>query len=199
MRNIVAMLTILLIATALSMASVDTAHAATMTGTFTWDWTNGGTSTLSNGTAVLSAKSIFAYEGPFSGTSNATEKAYFHPDQSGSIAMVETFTGSFNGSKHGSIVFQGVGYFEGPGEYHYVAVSFSDGTGGLAGLQGTFSKGTTGVWNCNFSGSSCTVQGTYTVTSAMWSSPVPEFSSLALVILFASGVCLTMLRRKRAA
>lgn len=201
MGRITAMLTLALIILMLSLSSMNTVHAATMSGKFTWSRIDAGSLTFQNGTVVYLGKDTVVYQGPFSGSSNATDREYSHPaGEPGSIAMAETFIGSFNGSEQGSIDFQGLGHYEGYGEPNYLAVSFSHGTGGLTGLQGTFTRQSPGG-TCDIGATACTFQGTYTVKSARWeNTPVPEFSSLTLpitLVFFASILCLTTLRRRK--
>jgi len=199
-RKIAAILLIIMTLAALSMSSINTAHAATMTGTYTLQWTWTGHTTLANGTVVDYAKDATTYLGAFSGTSNGAEKDYEHPDGSGTFAIVENFTGSFNASKSGAITFRDVGYYKGYGLPNYWEASFSGGTGGLAGLQGVLAAKTPGG-ACSGAGTFCTFQGTYTVTSATWETPVPEFpntTQLITVGLFAISIGLIILKRKHA-
>jgi len=199
-KRLAVLLAVLLIPLALSISPTSVVRAATMTGTFTWNWTYAGGKVLSNGTRVYYAKDTFVYQGVFSGNSTANDTEYGHPDESGTMAMFETFTGSFNGSQQGSEIFQGVGYYEGYGEPNYLAISFSGGTGGLAGLKGTLTRASPEGGDCTSTGSACTFHGKYTVTAATWgNNPVPEFSDITLpiIVMFTTAVSLTMLRRRK--
>ena len=179
------MLTILLIPLAISIVSVNTAHATTMTGSFTGSYRV--VTTFANGTMFETG--VFKFIGLLRGNTTLSENDIPTSASTGNFHGVDTFTGSFNGSAVGSISGSYSGTWN-DSRFQYPAHSWSGGTGGLAGLQLTVA----------FQGTmySYSVTGTYAVTSATWGAkPVPEFSNLALVILFASGVCLTMLRRKR--
>ena len=198
-RNIVAILSIIIAIVALSMSSVNTVHASTMNGTYKLSWTWTGQITLANGTVVDYAKDATVYLGVFSGSSTGAEKDYEHPDGSGTFAVVENFTGSFNASKPGVITFHDEGYYEGYGEPNHWVSSFSGGSSGLTGLQGVVVAQSPGG-ACNSAGTFCAFQGTYTVTSATWGDPepIPEFSTFALPLIlgFAFSICFTLRRKK---
>jgi len=198
MRKIALVLIVLLIPLVLSIYTVRMVHATTMTGTFKLGWTMLRSKALANGTLVTYAKDSTVYQGVFSGSSNATETDYNHPDDSGSLHEVESFIGSFNGSQQGALTFQDFGYYLATNA-GYWAASFGNGTGGLAGLQGTLTGQYPGTV-CNGMGTFCSMQGTYTVITASWgSTPAPEFSDMTLpmLVLFTTAVSLVILRRRK--
>jgi hypothetical protein len=175
------------------MSTMTIVHAGNAGGSFT-----GGqppATTLANGTMV--AKGQFIWKGILSGDSNWTEYDTTNWDGSGVFHGVDMFTGSFNGSKSGSMDSQYSGGYSGTGPFQGTE-SWSGGTGGLTGLH--LETTWNGVGNCNAM-NSCSFTGTYVVTSATWeNAPVPEFSNLALLMvlmLFASVACLTTLKRKK--
>ena len=166
MRKIAAMLTLLFVTLILSCMRMNTVHAV-MTGTFTEEWTETGSSTLSNGTSIGYYKDTFVYSGVFSGNSTGNETDYSALSGGGRFRAVENFAGSFNASQPGALTFQDEGYYSGIGLAGHWASSFSGGTDGLAGLQGTM-EAQYPEGSCSWIGNSCSVQGTYTVTSATW-------------------------------
>jgi len=189
------MLTILLIPLAISIVSVNTAHATTMTGSFTGSYRV--VTTFANGTMFETG--VFKFIGLLRGNTTLSENDIPTSASTGNFHGVDTFTGSFNGSAVGAMLGSYSGTWDASG-FQYAAHTWSGGTGGLAGLQLTVAWQGETVGCPSGTSVACYVDGTYTVTSATWGAkPVPEFSNLALVILFASGVCLTMLRRKRTA
>lgn len=197
MRKIAYVLILLLVPIVLAMSTVNTVHAATMTGTYSQTWTETGSSSLPNGTSIYYGKDTFVYKGAFSGSSAGNETDYSRV-VGGTFRAVENFTGSFNASQQGALTFQDEGWYLGTGEAGSWATSFSGGTGGLAGLHGTMTVQYPGG-TCNTAGSFCTFQGTYTVTSASWVNPVPEFSNITLpiVVLFTTTISLAILKRRR--
>ena len=199
MSKFAPMLTLLFIPLLLSYMLMNPVHAG-LTGRYSQKWTETGSSTLANGTSLYYAKDTFTYNGAFSGSSIGNETDNSPPtSEGGTFWAIEHFTGSFNASQQGALTFHDSGYYQGTGEAGGWATSFSGGTGGLTGLQGTMKVQYPGG-NCNSGGTYCTFQGTYTVTSATWgTTPAPEFSNLTLSMiigLFATLTCLTRLRRK---
>ena len=196
MRKIASVLIVLLIPLALSTSTVRMVHATTMTGTFKLGWTMLRSKALANGTLVTYAKDSTVYQGVFSGSSNATETDYNHPDDSGSLHEVESFIGSFNGSQQGALTFQDFGYYLATNA-GYWAASFGNGTGGLAGLQGTLTGQYPGTV-CNGMGTFCSMQGTYTVITASWGNkPAPEFSMVTLLTVTTLILPLGIVRKRR--
>ena len=180
-------------------------HAQTVGGTFSGITNTTDQTTLPNGTVAFYEADNVVLQGPFSGNSTEKETDYYPPNSggAGTFHIIGMFTGSFNGSKVGSITFVDTGTFASGGYAFQESGTFSRGTGGLAGLHGTLTaRGSLSAGNegCDplVNEVGCTFTGTYTVTSASWgTTPVPEFSNLAIIVIFASTLCLIMLKRKK--
>jgi len=190
---------ILLIPIAFSRLSPNTVQAQSLgNGNFTGTSTCVGETTLPNGTIINHCTDKIVLHGVFIGNSTAAETDLSPPNMggAGTFHIVETFAGFFNGSKQGTITFLDNGIFDAYGDFSEKD-TFSAGTGGLAGLQGTMTaRGAP-------TGSGNSYSGSYTVTSAIWGDPkaVPEFSDIALPTVLSvlmAVVCFTMFGRKKA-
>ena len=205
MKKIVAILTILLIAITFSRLPPNTVQAQNLgSGTVKQVITQeiGSTSIVNenNGSTLYSDKGNEIWTGTLSGNSTDSMKYMDWPNSSAAFYGSNVFMGSFNGSKPGSISGVYGGTYDGIS--NKATESWSAGSGGLAGLQIVMRLTIQSRTCLNAGCASLVGEGSYTDTSVTWGTiPTPEFSNLVLPIilsLFASSVCFTMLRRKKA-
>jgi len=176
MREIGVILTVLLIPVVLSTSPMTLVQATTMGGT--WLSYRASSTEFPNGTTLNKGTIVFV--GILVGNGTFTEREF---DESFEGIMV--FVGSFNGSESGSLtlVYHGSGpSWEG---------TMSGGTGGLAGLQlsftGTSEECTSSAVRCNNMGSyTVTVGPTTALTTATTSSSTPIITAMGVIVIIAA-------------